>query len=41
MDWNLKLKIHPRRRRASNQEPSQEEKGKQPGAIPGGEGQVT
>jgi hypothetical protein len=29
MEYNLKLKIHPMRRRASNQQQSQEEKGKQ------------
>jgi hypothetical protein len=36
----LKLKNHPRRRRASSQELSQEEKGKQSGNIPGSEGKI-
>jgi hypothetical protein len=38
---SLKLKILTKGRRARSQERSQEEKGKQPGTIPGGEGQTT
>jgi hypothetical protein len=38
---NLKLKILTKGRRASSQEPPQEEKGKQPGTIPGEGGKIT
>jgi hypothetical protein len=38
---SLKLKILTKGRRARSQERSQEEKGKQPRTIPGGEGQTT